>query len=98
MNNEKMDHDDRINYNVSALKGLDVNDMDYVEAFNMPHRLAHTPGINEFMLDRAYEDNVASFVENGLRESEAHTKALSIRNLKLGEINGLLASKGMLND
>jgi len=93
-----MDHDDRINYNLSALRGLDINDMDYVETFNMPHRLAHTPEINDFMLDRTYEDNVASFLESGLRESEAHTKALSIRNQKQSEIKSLLATKGMLND
>jgi len=98
MNNDKMDHDDRLNYNISALKGLDINDMDYVESFNMPHRLAHTPEINEFMLDRAYEDNVETYIENGLRESEAHNKAQSIRNQKQQEIKGLLAGRGMLND
>ena len=98
MNNEKMDHDDRLNYNLSALRGLDINDMDYVETFNMPHRLAHTPAINEFMLDRTYEDNVSTFIENGLRESEAHNKAQSIRNQKQAEIKSLLAEKGMLND
>lgn len=88
----------RQNYNMANLSGMDVDDMDYVESYNLPHALAYTPEINKVMLDRVYEDNVASFMENGLRESEAANKAMSIRKQKEAEIKTLLASRGLLND
>ena len=46
-------------YNQLALRGSGVDDMEYVETFNLPKDVAYTPKINEVMLDKAMEDNIA---------------------------------------
>ena len=53
----------RKSYNYLALRGASVDDMEYVEQFGLPSHVAYTPMINDVMLDKVYEDNIASGVD-----------------------------------
>mgnify|MGYP005987232683 CR=1 FL=1 len=61
MSNEKVSH--------NIVPGVD--DMEYVEMFNLNPALAYTPEINEAILNRVYEDNVAAAMSEGMTEEEA---------------------------
>ncbi len=76
------------NYNIMALRGAKVDDMEYVELFSLQPDLAYTPQINTAMLDMTYKQNI----EAGVSEEEAmKNRKDSERNIK-----HLLAKKGML--
>ena len=75
-------------YNYLALKGAKVDDMEFVEQFQLDPSVAYTPRINETMLDRVRDENITS----GMDETEANaTRAEAARNIK-----ELLAKNGML--
>lgn len=61
MSNEKVSH--------NIVPGVD--DMEYVEMFDLNPALAYTPGINDAILNRVYEDNVAAALSEGMTEEEA---------------------------
>ena len=78
----------RKSYNYLALRGAGVDDMEYVEQFGLPQEVAYTPRINDVMLDKVYEDNIAA----GVTEEQAtKNRAQSARDIK-----ELLAKRGML--
>ena len=65
MSNEKK------SYNI--VPGID--DMEYVEMFNLDPSLAYTPEINEAILSKVWDNNYAGAVAEGLSEEEAMSHA-----------------------
>ena len=55
------------NYNILALRGADVDDMEYVEMFGLDPELAYKPELNTAMLDKVYKENI----EFGMDEAKA---------------------------
>lgn len=79
---------DKTNYNIMALRGATIDDMEYVETFGLDTELAYTPALNDAMLDVAYQQNI----ESGMDESEAQ----KVRDTHSQGIKRLLAANGML--
>lgn len=79
---------DKINYNIMALRGATIDDMEYVETFGLSTDLAYTPALNDAMLEVAYQQNI----EGGMDESEAQ----KVRDTHSQGIKRLLAANGML--
>ena len=77
-------------YNRLALQGLDFDDMDFVETFNLDPSVAYTPKINFAMLDNVYEKNVQNFINDGMKEGRAKTEAGRLRAEAKSEILYLL--------
>tara|TARA_B110000285_G_scaffold167867_1_gene187730 strand:- start:214 stop:468 length:255 start_codon:yes stop_codon:yes gene_type:complete len=65
MSNEKK------SYNI--VPGID--DMEYVEMYNLDPALAYTPEINEAILSKVWDNNYAGAVAEGLSEEEAMSHA-----------------------
>ena len=61
------------NYNILALRGADVDDMEYVEMFGLNPDLAYTPQLNTAMLDKVYKENL----EFGMDEARAKKLRMS---------------------
>ena len=80
----------RKNYNILALRGANVDDMEYVETFGLDPKVAYTPALNQAMLKAMYDENVAG----GMDEKEA------LKSMKSHEkgIKKLLAQNGMLKN
>ena len=76
------------NYNYLALRGAPVDDMEFVEQFGLDPSVAYSPRLNNAMLQKVYDDNIA----NGMEEKDA------MKNMKSSErdIKELLAKNGML--
>ena len=83
-------------YNANALMGLDVDDMEFVTAFDLPIDVAYTPDINVVMLDKVYTENLDHLKSSGMSNKEAHRKASAKRTEAEKTINDLLARAGML--
>ena len=62
---------DKVSHNV--VPGID--DMEYVEMFNLDPTLAYTPEINEAILSKVRADNYAGAIADGLSEAEATASA-----------------------
>ena len=45
-------------YNIMALRGANIDDMEYVELFKLPESIAYTPAINTEMLEMTYQQNI----------------------------------------
>ena len=76
------------NYNILALRGAQVDDMEYVETFGLDPAIANTPQLNEVMLDRNMQENI----DAGMDEKKAKmSRDKAARNIK-----SLLAKNGML--
>jgi len=52
-----------------------IDDMEYVEMFNLDPALAYTPEINEAILSKVWEQNYSGAVAEGLSEKEAMAHA-----------------------
>ena len=76
------------NYNILALRGAAVDDMEYIETFGLDPKLAYTPQLNDAMLDSSYNDNITAGVDE--------MKAKKIRDDASRSIQKLLAQNGML--
>ena len=76
------------NFNFLALKGAPIDDMEFVETFNLDPSLAYSNKINEAMLDITMKKNM----ESGIDEK----KALENKMTAMKDIRTMLASKGML--
>ena len=76
------------NYNIIALRGGSVTDQEYVETFGLDPALAGTPGLNDAMLEKAYNDNI----DAGVEEKTAMAK----RSKASQDVKRLLAKNGML--
>ena len=66
---------DKVSHNI--VPGID--DMEYVEMFNLDPALAYTPEINEAILSKVWEQNYSGAVAEGLSEEEAMAHAESQR-------------------
>lgn len=62
---------DKVSHNI--VPGID--DMEYVEMFNLDPALAYTPEINEAILSKVWDNNYAGAVAEGLSEAEAQAHA-----------------------
>lgn len=58
-----------------------VKDSDFVSQYGMPEEFAGTPKVNDFMVNKAYEDNVSAEMQlnldAGMDNKEATAKATS---------------------
>jgi len=78
----------RKNYNILALRGANVDDMEYIETFGLDPSLAYTPKLNDAMLDAMYQENI----NKGMEEADAQKS----RDTHARGIKKLLAQNGML--
>jgi len=79
------------NYNAMALRGIAVDDMEFVKQFGLDPALAYTPELNNTLLNRMYDLNVSSLQsESGLAEKDARREAGRMRANAKREIEGLL--------
>ena len=78
----------KTNYNILALRGASVDDMEYVDAFGLNPELAYTPALNDEMLKVTFQQNI----DDGMDEAEA----VKIRDTHEQGIKRLLAANGML--
>lgn len=83
---------DKKSYNVLALRGAEVDDMEYVDTYGLDPSVAYTPKINEVMLDRVYADNLKFYRDKGMEEGEARAKAKSNMMVARKDIDRLLKS------
>jgi len=81
---------DKRNYNYLALRGSDVDDMEYVDQYGLDPKVAYTPRINDAMLDVVYKKNVDMFTKSGDSEVEARSKADKMRHEARRNIKQLL--------
>jgi len=66
-------------YNTMALQGLEFDDMEFVDQFNLDPNLAYTPKINFAMLDNVYQKNINNLVEEGIPRDKAKIQAGRLR-------------------
>ncbi len=78
----------RKSYNYLALRGAGVDDMEFVEQFQLDPSLAYTPEINDVMLEMTLQDNLSA----GVDEKKARQKMMDSKR----DIKELLAKNGML--
>lgn len=78
------------NFNVLALQGADIDDMEYIEQFNLDPKLAYTPGINDAMLDSVRSENLEFFRSEGIPEKEAISKANEYHSTAKARVKELL--------
>ena len=52
-----------------------IDDMEYVEMFNLDPALAYTPAINEAILNSVHENNLAGAIAEGVPEAESRSDA-----------------------
>lgn len=83
-------------YNMAALMGGKVDDIEYVEELGLDPTVAYTPYINDLILDKVHADNLNTYMDAGASESEARSKADTNRAQSKRYIKERLASKGML--
>ena len=69
------------NYNALALRGQDVDDMEFIENFGLDPSLAYTPAINDAMLDLVMKQNIDSGMEYKQAMSNRMTAAADIKAL-----------------
>ena len=75
-------------YNIMALRGAKIDDMEVVEANQLPPNVAYTPEINTIMVQKMYDENI----EAGVPKDEA----MELRTHSEKTIKHLLAKKGLL--
>lgn len=81
--------DKKVNYNWEALRGLGVDDMEYVNELGLDPSLAYTPKLIDAMIDLTYKQNI----ENGTSVE----KAQQLRKEAERYQRELLAMNGLLN-
>ena len=81
--------DKKVNYNWEALRGLGVDDMEYVNELGLDPSLAYTPKLIDAMIDLTYKQNI----ENGTSVE----KAKELRKEAERYQRELLAMNGLLN-
>ena len=80
------------NYNVMALRGIAIDDMEFVKELRLDPALAYTPKLNEVILNKMYQDNVESFqLFEDMKEGDAKREAGRLRATAKREIDKLLA-------
>lgn len=81
---------DKQSYNILALRGVPMDDMEYVEEFDLDDTVAYTPQINEVMLNRVYDENVEYYKSKGDSEAKAIDKARKNRREAKKNIDSLI--------
>ena len=81
---------DKKSYNYMALRGADIDDMEYVEQFGLDPEVAYTPRINDVMLDKVHKQNYDLYLQGGKSEAEARKAADEHRNLARANIKQLM--------
>lgn len=81
---------DKKSYNYMALRGADIDDMEYVESYGLSEDVAYTPAINDKMLDVVHKQNYDMYLKMGKSESEASKMADENRTLARANIKQLL--------
>ena len=76
------------NFNYLALRGGNVDDMEFVDQFGLDPAVAYTPKINDVMLEQVYNENVAAGTEPAVANKN--------RREAQHDIKKMLAKKGML--
>ena len=87
---------DKKSYNHLALKGAPVDDMEFVEKFNLDPSVAYSNKINEAMLDMVHKENFEHFMEGGMSEKDAQMKADANKMDAMKGLKEMLAKKGMM--
>ena len=80
-------------YNIDSLRGIQIDDMEYVEKFDLDPEVAYTPKINDVMLDKMYNENIKGHMNNGDDLAMAKSKAGVVRARLKSEINQLMKGK-----
>jgi hypothetical protein len=62
-------------FNTLALQGLDFDDMEFVQQFNLDPKVAYTPEINMAMLDHVYQKQVNGLMAKGMSREKASVEA-----------------------
>lgn len=73
-----------------ALRGADIDDMEYVESYGLSEDVAYTPAINDKMLDIVHKQNYDMYLRMGKSEVEAGKMADESRTLARANIKQLL--------
>lgn len=81
---------DKKSYNYMALRGADIDDMEYVESYGLSEDVAYTPAINDKMLDVVHKQNYDMYLRMGKSEVEAGKMADENRTLARANIKQLL--------
>lgn len=81
---------DKKSYNYMALRGADIDDMEYVEQFGLDPEVAYTPRINDVMLDKVHKQNYDLYLQGGKSEVEARKAADKQRTLARANIKQLM--------
>ena len=84
------------NYNYLALRGANVDDMEFIEQFGLDPSIAYTNKLNEAMLDKTEKDNIQSFMDEGMDAESAAVKAAQNKEQAWKDLKILLAKNGML--
>ena len=80
----------RKNYNALALRGQDIDDMEFIEQFGLDPKLAYTPAINTAMLDKVEKDNMDFYIKQGKSDIEAKTMARNNRRTAEADLKKLM--------
>ena len=80
----------RKSYNALALRGQDIDDMEFIEQFGLDPKLAYTPAINTAMLDKVEKDNMDFYIKQGKSDIEAKTMARNNRRTAEADLKKLM--------
>lgn len=86
----------RKNFNYLALRGNKMDDMELVEHYGLSPDLAYTKDLVPALMEINERNNKQHFLDEGLNESEATTRAKENRMAAERDYKELLAKNGML--
>ena len=72
--------EERKNYNVGHMLGLDIDDLEVCQDLKLSPDLAYTPEINRAATEAIYQRNIVDGVRSGLSEKEAINQAKKARS------------------
>ena len=67
-------------YNIMSEYG--TKDQDFVDEFGMPQEFVGTPRVNEYMIDKMYEDNIRAETEANINDGMEPRKATHLAEKK----------------
>lgn len=83
------------NFNVIALRGGRMDDMEYVAEFDLDPELAYTPKINDAMLRKVHSENIEYYMDEGMTFKQAKYKADENMSVARKSIQQLLKKQTM---
>ena len=81
------------NYNIFALQGADVDDMDVVEDLGLDPQVAYTPLINDAAVEKMYQENLQAYQEHGYTRKEAEKMAGFHRDAAKAAVKAAMADQ-----